>query len=73
MKIDAAHKLVRTVHDQTGLPLRHAVPQVQKKKSLSRERQISHINSYIWNLEIWYRQPYLQGSKGDTDIKKKQF
>ena len=50
MKIDAAHKLVRTVHDQTGLPLRHAVPQVQKKKSLSRERQISHINSYIWNI-----------------------
>ena len=34
-----------------------------------RERQILHINAYIWNLERWYRLSYLQGIKGDTDVK----
>ena len=28
-------------------------------------------NTYIWNLERWYWWTYLQGSKGDTDIKKR--
>jgi len=32
------------------------------------ERQISHINAYIWKLERWYWWSYMQGSKGDTDI-----
>ena len=35
-----------------------------------RERQISYINSCIWNWERWYQQPYMQGSKGDTDLKE---
>ena len=35
-----------------------------------KERQISYINTHIWNLERWYWWTYLQGSKGDTDIKK---
>ena len=34
-----------------------------------REGQISHINAYIWNLERWYQRTYMQGSKGDTDVK----
>ena len=33
-----------------------------------RERQILYINAYIWNLEGWYWQSYMQGSKGDTDV-----
>ena len=33
-----------------------------------REKQISYVNIYIWNLERWYWWTYLQGSNGDTDI-----
>ena len=36
-----------------------------------RERQILHINAHIWNLERWYWLSYLQGIKGDTDVKKR--
>ena len=35
-----------------------------------REKQILYINAYIWNLEKWYRQTYLQGRNRDTDIEK---
>ena len=34
-----------------------------------RERQILHINTYIWNLERQYWWSHLQGSKGDSGIK----
>ena len=33
-----------------------------------REKQISYINEYIWNLERWYWWTYLQGNSGDADI-----
>ena len=36
-----------------------------------RERQTSYINAYIWNLERWYQPSFMQGSKGNTDIKNK--
>ena len=36
-----------------------------------RERQKLYINSYISNLERQYQQFYMQGSKGDTDAKKR--
>ena len=36
-----------------------------------RERQILYINAYIWKLERPYQWSYIQGSKGDTDIKKR--
>ena len=36
-----------------------------------REKQISHINIYMWNLEKWYRWSYLQSRKRDTDIENK--
>ena len=32
-----------------------------------REKQISYINAYIWNLERWYCWTYLQGGNGDVD------
>ena len=35
---------------------------------LEREKQISYVNTYIWNLEKWYWWTYLQESNGDTDI-----
>ena len=36
-----------------------------------RERQISHINAYIWNLERWYQRSYIKGSKGDPGVKNR--
>ena len=36
-----------------------------------REKQVLHINAYIWNLEKWYWWTYLQGSNGDADIEKR--
>ena len=32
-----------------------------------REKQISYINTYIWNLEKWDWWTYLQGSNGDVE------
>ena len=45
-------------------------PIIQKEVS-EKERQISYINAYIWNLERWYQWFYMQGSKGDTDLKNR--
>ena len=45
-------------------------PIIQSEIS-QREKQISYTNAYIWNLEKWYWWSYLQGSKGDTDIKNR--
>ena len=36
-----------------------------------REKQISYINTYIWNLERWYWGTYLQDSKEDADIENR--
>ena len=36
-----------------------------------REKQISYINAYIWNVERWYWWTYLQSSNGDTDIENR--
>ena len=36
-----------------------------------REKQISCINTYIWNLERWYWWTCLQSSSGDTDIENR--
>ena len=36
-----------------------------------RERQILYINACIWNLERWYWQSYIQGSKEDTGVKNR--
>ena len=36
-----------------------------------RERQTLYINAYIRNLERWYQRSYMQGSKGDTDVKNR--
>ena len=35
------------------------------------EREISHINSYMWNLEKWYRWTHLQSKNRDTDVDNK--
>ena len=37
-----------------------------------REKQISYINAYMWNLEKWYRWTGLQGRNGDTDVENKR-
>ena len=36
------------------------------------ERQISHINAYMWNLEKWYRWSGLQGRNRDTDVENER-
>ena len=36
-----------------------------------RKRQVSYTNTYIQNLERWYRRIYLQGSNGETDIENR--
>ena len=36
-----------------------------------REKQISYINAYMWNLEKWYRWTSLQGRNRDTDVENK--
>ena len=33
-----------------------------------REKQISYINTYIWNLEKWHWWTYLQGNNREVDI-----
>ena len=33
-----------------------------------REKQISYINAYIWNLQKWHRGTYLQGWNRDADV-----
>ena len=36
-----------------------------------REKQISYINTYLWNLEKWYRWTGLQGRNRDTNTENK--
>ena len=36
-----------------------------------REKQILYINTYMWNLEKWYRWIYLQIRNRDTDVENK--
>ena len=36
-----------------------------------REKQISYINAYMWNLEKWYWWSYLQSRNRDTDVENK--
>ena len=36
-----------------------------------RERPVLDINAYIWSLESQYQRSYMQGSKGNIDVKKK--
>ena len=35
------------------------------------EKQIWYINTYIWNLEKWYRWSYLQSRNKNTDVENK--
>ena len=42
-----------------------------KWSKLEREKQISYINAYMWNLEKRYRWTYLQSRKRDTDVENK--
>ena len=37
-----------------------------------REKQISYINAYMWNLEKRYRWTYLQSRNRDTDVENKR-
>ena len=46
-------------------------PVIQSEVS-EREKQILYIETYVWNLERWYQWSYVQGNKGDTDIKNRR-
>ena len=45
-------------------------PIIEGRES-EKERQILYIDTYIWNLERRYQRSYMQGSKGDTDVKNR--
>ena len=36
-----------------------------------KEKQILHIEAYVWNLERWYWWIYYQGSNGEADIENR--
>ena len=44
---------------------------IQSEVKSERERQILCINVLIWNLVRWHWRSYLQGNKGDADIKNR--
>ena len=46
-------------------------PIIQSEVSQKEKRQILYINVYIWNLGWWYQWSYIQGNKGDTDVKNR--
>ena len=37
-----------------------------------RDKQISYIDIYMWNLEKWYRWTYFKGKNRDADIENRQ-
>ena len=41
-------------------------------KNSKKEKQISYINAYMWNLEKWYRRTGLQGRNRDIDVDNKR-
>ena len=45
-------------------------PIIQSEVS-QKEKDKYHSNTYIWNLEKWYRRIYFQGSNGETDIENR--
>ena len=42
-----------------------------QQSKAEREKQISHANAYIWNLERRHRWTYLQSSNGDKDTENR--
>ena len=42
---------------------------IQREVKSEREKQISYVNTYMWNLEKWYRWIYLQSRNRDTDVR----
>jgi len=59
---------------KAGRALSHSAPFIQWTMSQShrvkseREKQMSYINAYMWNLEKWYWRSCLQNRNRDTDI-----
>ena len=43
-------------------------PRASYRMKSEREKQMSYINAYLWNLERWYWWSYSQSSSGDADI-----
>ena len=44
---------------------------VTESEASQKEKKISYINAYIWNLEKWYWWIYLQGRNRETDIENR--
>ena len=43
---------------------------MQSEVSQKEKKKISYIDTYMWNLEKWYRETYFQGRNRDTDVEK---
>ena len=50
---------------------RNLEPITQSEVSQKEKDKYHILTHYIWNLERWYQQSYVQGSKGDTDVNPK--
>ena len=46
-------------------------PIIQSEVSQKEKKKILCINACIWNLERWYKWSYVQGHKGDMDVKNR--
>ena len=86
MPIDRRMYKEDAVHIYTGILLNHKKEQnwvicrdmdgsrdcnTEWSKS-EREKQISYINAYMWNLEKWYRWTGLQGRNRETEVANKR-
>ena len=59
------HKLKTVPFAETWMDIETAIlSEISQKKKV-------HINTYIYNLEKWYRGTYLQSRNRDTDIENK--
>ena len=56
------------IHHKTAGSCSKEAQERNKKTILEKEKQILYTNTYIWNLEKWYRWTYLQGRNRGADV-----
>ena len=59
------------IHIHNGILLSYKKECIWASFKSEREREMPYISTYIWNLEKWSWSSYVQGSKGDTDVKNR--
>jgi len=59
------------IHIYNGILLSYKKECICVRFKSERARAMPYISTYIWSLEKWFQWSYVQGSKGDTDVKKR--